>query len=163
MELPADGSNDTGDLYKITRRDTSQTGNISIEAYTDTAEVYITLENIEKITLYFNETDVDLEKYTSWVGGDIDIIIDNDGSELDGEFHGVPDPDKVGVETSWIDYSYNDGVFSFNGLETSTTTITLSYDGWVSSLWGAIMVAWAATFLVFILKLIYGIFSKITY
>ena len=161
MELPDDGSNDTGEVYSITRRNSSLDGYISIEAYVDEAEIYVELENVEKVTLYFNETDVDLEKYVGIIPASIDIIITSDGEELDGEFHGVPDPDNVDVSTAWIDYTYEDDVFSWEGLETSTTTITLSWDGFVDTIINIIVFVWMMSFLIFILKLVSGTMTKL--
>lgn len=157
MDLPADGSNDTDGVYKVERRDTGKSGYISIEAYMSDREVYVTLENVDKVTLYFNETDIDVEKYVGMLGGDIDIIIDNDGSTLAGEFHGVPDPEKAEVSTSWVDHSYSDGVFSFTGLETSTTTITLSFspDALVNTVIDIVIFVWYMSFLIFILQFVY--------
>lgn len=150
--LPSDGSEDDGDIYSITRRDGSSDGYIEIKAYISEKRVYVTLQNIEKVTLYFNETDIDLESYTSLAGGDIEVIVDNDGSSLDGEFHGVPNPDSVGVETGWSDWNYNDGVFSFTDLETSTTTITLSYEAMIDDMVDILIgFVWPMTFLIFII------------
>jgi len=161
MELPSDGSNDNGDVYSITRRNSSLDGYISIEAYVDEAEIYVELENVEKVTLYFNETDVDLEKYVGMIPNSIDIIITSDGEELDGEFHGVPDPDNVDVSTAWIDYTYEDDVFSWEGLETSTTTITLSWNGMIDTMMSLIMFVWVMSFLIFILKFVTGVMGKL--
>ncbi len=131
-ELPADGSNDTAEEYEIIREDETNDGYIKVEAYVDAREVHIELENIQEIKVYFDEMGLNLEDYKTqlrMVSTDIDIIITSDTDTLDGEFHGVPEPSEVNVDTNWLDSEYEDGVFSFEGLETSTTTITFSYNG----------------------------------
>ncbi len=129
--LPSDGSEDSGDVYSIERNDTSKDAYIYIEVYKSEKKANIQLENIRKVTIYFNETDVDFQKYLpmiNTVGAEIEINIQSDVHLLDGEFHGVPSPDQVELNgLSWDDYTHEGDTFSFIDLEMSENTITLSY------------------------------------
>jgi len=163
--LPADGSKDTGDYYRVERRNDSKEAYIKGEAYMDEKEVHIELENVRKVYIYFNETDIDLEKYLPYInafGADIDIIISSDGDKLSGEFHGVPEPDKVDVETDWLDHTHEGDVFTFTDLETSTTTISFSYDGdMISMMWTLTIFVWTMGFVLMIYKLVLSVFKPL--
>lgn len=163
--LPADGSKDTGDYYRVERRNDSKEAYIKGEAFMDEKEVHIELENVRKVYIYFNETDIDLEKYLPYInafGADIDIIISSDGDKLSGEFHGVPEPDKVDVETDWLDHTHEGDVFTFTDLETSTTTISFSYDGdIIDMMWTLTMFVWTMGFVLMIYKLVLSVFKPL--
>lgn len=163
--LPADGSKDTGDYYRIQRRDESKEAYIKGEAYMDDKEVHIELENVRKVYIYFNETDIDMEKYLPYInafGADIDIIVTSDGDKLSGEFHGVPEPDQVDVETNWLEYTHEGDVFTFTDLETSTTTISFTYDGdIISMMWTLTLFVWTMGFVLMIYKLVLSVFKPL--
>ncbi len=160
--LPADGSKDVGTEYAIIRNNTGEAGKISMQAYKSNLTVLIQLENIDKVTIYFNATDVDIEEYQSFIklrGAEVTIVLTSDGESLDGEFHGLPQPDAVYLDgVDWGDYSFEDGNFIFEGLETSTRTFTLEYFSSVISLmYNAVMIFWTLSFLIIIFQMILGI------
>jgi len=166
MYLPADGSEDAGEWFEVVREDDTEDGYILVEAYQDDREVHVTLENIDEVELNFDENDdMDLEQYLPLIrafGAEITIIIDSDTGSLSGTFTGVPEPDEVSVETDWDGYTWEEDVFEFDNLQTSTTEITLNYaEGFVDIIWTLAMFIFTMGFVVMIFKFIIGVFDPL--
>lgn len=160
--LAADGSDDTGEIYKVTRANDTQEAYVEVKAYMSEREVYVIFENIDSFKIYFNETDVNFDEvmpFISAVGVEIDIIISNTEATLSGEFHSVPNPDVAYLDdVEWEDWSYENEIFKFENLETSERTITLEYLGsfmeYMAFAINAIIAIWMFSFIFLAIKVV---------
>jgi len=164
--LSDSGEDDVGTEYQVTRNNTAEAGYIRLIAYESNVTVRITLENIRGVVIYFNATDIDISGYMSYIqmaGVDVDITVESDVSLLDGEFHGIPEPDGIYLNgESWegdtVNYNGDTEILTFTNLEMSENTITLNY---MSDLYKIIPPLLTVVVGVAVIKLIYTSFNSI--
>lgn len=127
ISLPSDGSNDSGSLYQIDRVDDSESGSLNISVWIENKTVNINMNNIENITLFFNESSIDFSQIVTAFGVNIDFDLSSDNSKINFSFVDVPQPDEVLLDgSSWDAYSWSDSYLS-GTLSMSSHTVTLGY------------------------------------
>jgi len=127
IALPSDGSNDSDSLYQIDRVNDSKAGSLNISVWIENRTVNINMNNIENITLFFNESSIDFSEIVTAFGVKLDFDLSSDNSKINFSFVDVPQPDEVLLDgSSWDAYSWSDSYFS-GTLSMSSHTVTLDY------------------------------------
>ncbi len=137
LDWSPSGDEPATDATYSVKYNVSYQGHIAMQAWATNKTVTVNLDNIENLTLYINETDIDLSSYASLLktyGGDIHLKLNADTDKVNFTIHDIPEWDTILLDGSvWnsSNYTYTDGVLTFN-LSMSTHDITLSYSGELS-------------------------------
>ncbi len=133
-EISADGTDDKTDYYSIERIDNNSDAKISVKGWISNKTAILYFDNIEKVDLYLNETDINPKELASKIkwgwDSEITIILKSEQSTtIDFNIHSVPDFKEINLDgDNFEDYSYNNDVLSFS-LSMSEHEISLLIDG----------------------------------